>query len=147
MLLCMPWWIYEENFPLVFCPGSLSVAGTCSPNVGPCSAAFQHNLSCLQISVVNTSLCSSSQTVQADALHSRLSHLFSQIYNTEGNSVRTRDISVSGWPAKASQWCLPAHAGSQTEQALPFFSSCSGDLNLVSSPFRQIWISFVIPFL
>lgn len=61
--------------------------------------------------------------------------LFNWIYNDEGNFVKSRwhtgEINVSDCPIKASRWHLSAHSGSKTEQTLSFFSSCSGDLNLV----------------
>lgn len=87
----------------------------------------------------NSSWCIALQTI---------SSLSSQIYNNEGNFVRRESVpETSVYEAGLPRHLNGVCADSQTEQELPFFSSCSGDLNLVSSPFRQIWISFVIPFL
>lgn len=91
------------------------------PKQGPTSQ-LPYTLSRLQIYVVNTSLCSSSQTVQADALHSRLSHPCSAKFTIMKVTVR-----IDGVPERsASQAGLPRHLNGvcQHMQALRLSKHC-----------------------
>lgn len=135
MLLCMPWWIYEENLPLAFsfCPGSLSVAGTCSPNMVLCLSYFTESVTfadlCGWYKFVlifsdSSSWCIALQTVPS---------LFSQIYNNEGNTVR-----IDGVPERSvSQAVLPRHLNGvcQPMQALRLSKHCHS-----FPPVLGIWI-------